>query len=234
MPVTASLSAALVVASCLLLCPLHSAAQTSADFPLAGGTLNNQRYSLLKQITPANVAGLGAAWMMHVADRSAASPMQATPVVVDGVMYLPTAGDVLTLDAATGALKWRFQSPNRAGTNRGVTVAEGKVFTSGGRNTLIALDCGTGKLLWTAAVGDRGTTEAPPYYYRGRVFTGVAGEESGIRGFFGAFDAETGKPVWGFWTTPGPGDGPRLPHMTYMLTYNDLVERDRIWKAFGF
>ena len=67
-------------------------------------------------------------------------------------MYLPVAAELIALDAATGAIKWRYQSPNGVATNRGATVAEGKVFTSGGSNTLIALDSATGKLLWTAAV----------------------------------------------------------------------------------
>ncbi len=202
-PVAASISAALA-ASVLFAFPC--AAQSSVNFPLAGGTLNNQRFSTLTQITPANVARLGAAWMMHVADGSAASPMQATPVVVDGVMYVPAAGSILALDATTGAVKWRYKAAGPAATLRGVTVAEGKVFTGGGKNTLIALNSGTGELLWTATVGERGLTMAPAYYYQGRVFMGVSGGESGVRGFFGAYDAETGKPVWGFWTTPGPGE----------------------------
>jgi len=203
LPAAASAS---VVFAAWLFSSVPCIAQTSADFPLAGGTLNNQRYSLLSQITPRNVSRLGGAWTMHVADGSATSPMQATPVVVDGVMYLPAAGNILALDAATGEVKWRYKAGNPAATNRGVTVAEGKVFTSGGGNTLIALDCRTGTLLWTAAVGDRGRTISPPYYYQGRVFMGISGGESGVRGFFGAYDAETGKPVWGFWTIPGPGD----------------------------
>jgi len=170
----------------------------------------NQRYSTLTGLTPANISKLGGAWTFHVADGLANANLEATPVVVDGVMYLPgSAGTILALDAATGELKWKYKpQPGgpRGGTNRGVAVGEGKVFSTGGGNTLIALDQKTGGLLWTAKVGDRGTTVAPALYYDGLVYMGTSGGEGGIRGFFGAFDAKDGKQVWGFWTIPGPGE----------------------------
>ena len=170
----------------------------------------NQRYSTLTGITPANIAKLGGAWTFHVADSVANANLEATPVVVDGLMYLPgSAGTILALDAATGELKWKYKpQPGgpRGGTNRGVALGEGKVFSTGGGNTLIALDQKTGELLWTTKVGDRGTTVAPALYYDGLVYMGTSGGEGGIRGFFGAFDAKDGKQVWGFWTIPGPGE----------------------------
>jgi quinohemoprotein ethanol dehydrogenase len=116
------------------------------------------------------------------------------------------------LNAATGAIKWKYQSQGRGGTNRGVVAAEGKVFSSGGGNTLLALDQQSGALLWTVNVGDRGSTVAPAFYYDGLVYMGVSGGEGGVRGFFGAYDAKTGKQVWGFWTVPGPGE---LGHDTW-------------------
>ena len=175
------------------------------DFPLVGGNLSNQRYSALTQITPANVKSLGGAWMVHVSEEGQGGSMEATPVVVNGVMFVPNgAGTILALNAATGALKWKYKSASGGRTNRGVVVAEGKVFSSGGRNTLVALDQETGALLWTAKVGDRGQTVAPALYYDGLVYMGVSGGEAGVRGFFGAYEAKTGKQVWGFWTVPGP------------------------------
>jgi PQQ-dependent dehydrogenase (methanol/ethanol family) len=171
---------------------------------------HNRRYSTLTGITPANIASLAGAWTFHVAGGAANANLEATPVVVDGVMYLPgSPGTILALDAATGELKWKYKpQPGgpRGGTNRGVAVGEGKVFSTGGGNTLIALDQKTGQLLWTAKVGDRGTTVAPALYYDGLVYMGTSGGEGGIRGFFGAFDAKDGKQVWGFWTIPGPGE----------------------------
>jgi PQQ-dependent dehydrogenase (methanol/ethanol family) len=175
------------------------------DFPLPGGNLGNQRYSALKQITPANVGRLGGAWTVHLLD-NAPSNMQATPVVVNGVMYVAagTGGMVVALDAATGAVKWKHQNEGR-GVNRGVVVAEGKVFTSGGGNTLVALDQKDGSPVWKTTVGD-GPTLAAPTYYDGLVYMGIAGGESGGPGFFGAFDAKTGQRVWGFSLVPGPGE----------------------------
>ena len=181
------------------------------DFPVVGGNLANQRYSSLTGITPANISRLGGAWMTSIAGGAAGSNLEGTPVVVNGVMYIPgAAGTILALDAATGDIRWKYQPQaqggGRGGTNRGVVAAEGKVFSTGGGNNLIALDQKTGAVLWTAKVGDRGTTVAPALYYDGLVYMGVSGGEGGVRGFIGAFDAKTGKQVWGFWTIPGPGD----------------------------
>ena len=182
-------------------------APSGKDFPIAGGNLGNQRYSSLTQIAPANLSRLGGAWMVHTTNQSGGGNMEATPVVVNGVMYMPTGtGGVMAIDAATGAIRWKYQSPNGGATNRGVAVGAGRVFSSGGGNTLIALDQETGELAWSAKVGDRGTTVAPAVYYDGLVYMGVSGGEAGARGHFGAFDAKTGKETWGFWSTPGPGE----------------------------
>jgi PQQ-dependent dehydrogenase (methanol/ethanol family) len=183
-------------------------AAAGRNFPLPGGDLGNQRYSTLTRITPANVGRLGGAWMTHVLDGTPGS-MQATPVVVDGVMYVSAGNTVLALDAATGTVKWKHQPTGNTGrgANRGVVAADGKVFSAGGGNTLVALDQKDGSTVWTTTVGgERGTTQAPPIYYDGLVYTGVSGGEAGVRGFFGAFDATTGKQAWGFWLIPGPGE----------------------------
>jgi PQQ-dependent dehydrogenase (methanol/ethanol family) len=211
---TLSKAGKFVIAGALLACVFLLAAArqenwmapTGKDFPTAGGNLANQRYSALTQITPANLSKLGGAWMVHVNGGSPVGSMEAAPIVVNGVMYVPNdAGSILAIDAATGAIKWKTQAPNGPGMNRGVAVGEGKVFTSGGGNTLVALDQETGDLDWSAKVGDRGTVVAPIVYYDGMVYTGTSGGEGGVRGYFGAFDAKTGKGKWGFWTTPAPG-----------------------------
>ena len=180
-------------------------APPSKDFPLAGGNYANQRYSTLTGIGPANLSKLGGAWMVHVTDNNTAGSMEAAPVVVDGVMYVSNNRGVVALNAATGAIQWKYAAPGGR-MNRGVVAAEGKVFSAGGGNTLIALDQKTGELLWTAKVGDRGSSVVPAYYYDGLVYMGVSGGEGGVRGFFGAYEAKTGKQVWGFWTIPGPGE----------------------------
>ena len=101
------------------------------DFPLVGGNWGNQRYSTLDRISRSNVRTLGGAWMLHLEDGKTAGNMQATPIVVGGVMFIASGpGNVFAIDARTGAVKWRYRSESttRVMTNRGVVVAEGKVF----------------------------------------------------------------------------------------------------------
>ena len=206
----------LVVASLIMLLAgttwLGSQAPPTAaagrNFPLPGGDFGNQRYSPLKQIAPSNIARLGGAWMVHVMDGTPGT-LQATPIVVDGVMYVATepGGGVMALDAATGAVKWKHRPLENAprSISRGVAVADGKVFAGAGGNTLMALDARDGSTLWTASVGEGGGLLAAPMVYGGRVYVGASGGEAGVRGSFSAFDATTGKEVWRFWLVPGPG-----------------------------
>lgn len=182
-------------------------APAGRDFPLVGGNLGNQRYSTLTQITPANLNRLGAAWLLHLEGGKAVGNMQGTPVVVEGVMYIGSgSGSVFAVDAATGVVKWKWESPFGGQTNRGVVVAEGKVFTGQSGARLVALDQRTGQLAWETRVAERGGTPGAVIYHAGMVFAGISGGESGIRGQFAAYDARTGKEVWKFYTIPGPGE----------------------------
>ncbi|MEP6916038.1 MAG: PQQ-binding-like beta-propeller repeat protein [Acidobacteriota bacterium] len=181
------------------------------DFPLVGGNWGNQRYSSLDRINTKNVASLGAAWTLHLEEGRTAGNMQATPVVVGGVMFISSGpGNVFAIDAKTGVVRWTYRSEATSGsmTSRGVVAAEGKVFSGQRDNSLVALDQQTGKLIWKTQMAEPGPafTAAPPVYYGGRVFIGVAGGEVGVRGQFGAYDAATGKEVWKFWTLPAPGE----------------------------
>src|SRR5580700_6589529 len=87
-------------------------ATPAKDFPLPGGNLSNQRYSALNAINPSNVAKLGGAWMIHVAGGESAGNMEATPVVVDGTMYLPTGDNIIAVNASTGAVLWKHAPGN--------------------------------------------------------------------------------------------------------------------------
>jgi PQQ-dependent dehydrogenase (methanol/ethanol family) len=185
-------------------------APASRDFPVVGGNLANQRYSTLTGIDRSNVSRLGGAWRIHLEDGKTAGNMQATPVVVDGVMFISSgAGNIFAIDAKTGAIRWKYQSQAAAGnaTHRGVVAAEGKVFAAQRDNSLIALDQRTGALLWRTPISTTGGfASAPAIYHDGLVFMGLAGGESAVRGQFSAFDARTGREVWTFWTVPGPGE----------------------------
>jgi PQQ-dependent dehydrogenase (methanol/ethanol family) len=188
------------------------------DFPLVGGNYANLRHSTLTKINTTNIARLGGAWMVRAEGGQIGSWMQSTPVIVDGVMYI-TTGHIQARDARTGTLLWQFPkgevtrgggwsgSPNNHFT-RGVVVARGKVFSAGFGTKLIALDQKTGELAWETLLleSDRSFANAAAVYYDGLVYMGVAGGEFGVRGQFGAYDADTGKEVWTFHTVPGPGE----------------------------
>src|SRR5262245_58153786 len=180
------------------------------DFPLVGGNWANQRYSALDQIDASNVKRLGGAWSIHLENGNGGN-QQATPVVVDGVMYVTTSfQNVFAIAATTGAIKWKYSPQLRGagGTNRGVAVAEGKVFFAQRDNLLVALDQETGASVWKTRLTDqpRAFASAVPVYHDGRVYVGIAGGEVGVRGQIGAYDAKTGREIWTFFTVPGPGE----------------------------
>ncbi len=211
-----SLAAGCAVAVSVALTAAQGAWQSPSgtNFQTIGGNLANQRYSSLTRITRANVATLGGAWTVHLEDGKSPGAMQATPIVVAGVMFIASGGgNIFAIEAATGAIKWKHET-SLAGTYRGVAVGEGKVFTGRRDNSLIALDQKTGALVWKTQLANPapGMTSAPAVYHDGLVYIGVGGGEVGVRGQFGAYDARTGKEVWKFWTLPGPGE---LGHDTW-------------------
>ncbi len=185
-------------------------AAPGADFPLTGGNYWHQRYSTLDQINASNVTELGAAWLVGLEGGRPGGQLEGTPVVVDGVMYVSTGTrSVLALDAATGAVKWRYRPESAApGGNKGVVVAEGKVFFGRRDGVLVALDQETGKVVWeTQLTAEQGAyVSAPAVYHEGLVYMGTSGGDSGARGQMGAYDANTGAEVWKFYTIPGADD----------------------------
>jgi alcohol dehydrogenase (cytochrome c) len=178
------------------------------------GAFHSQRHTALKEINPANVKNLELQWVFQ---QRSLEKFEATPLVVDGVMYTTQApSDVVALDAATGRIFWTF-ADNVAATsrtccgrvNRGVAILDDTVFvgTIGGR--LIALDAKTGKPVWKVDVAkpDAGhSLMHAPLVIKDKVIVGTAGGEFGIRGFIAAFDAKTGRDLWRFYTIPAPGE----------------------------
>ena len=183
-----------------------------------GRTYSEQRFSPLDQITTANVDDLGLAWY---ADMDTARGQEATPIVVDGVIYVSTAWSMVkAYDAATGAPLWDYdpEVPGAFGVkaccdvvNRGVAVWEGKVFVGTIDGRLIALDAATGEELWDVVTVDQSqpyTITGAPRVVKGKVLIGNGGAELGVRGYVSAYDAETGDMDWRFYTVPGnPADG---------------------------
>ena len=181
-----------------------------------GRTYSEQRFSPLDKITDANAGKLGLAWYY---DLDTSRGQEATPIVVDGVMYVSTAwSKVKALDARSGALLWAYD-PKVDGSwgakaccdvvNRGVAVWKGKVYVGTLDGRLIALDAKTGNVAWSQQTTDPSkpqTITGAPRVVKGKVIIGNSGSEFNVRGYISAYDADTGKLVWRFYTVPGqPG-----------------------------
>jgi alcohol dehydrogenase (cytochrome c)/quinohemoprotein ethanol dehydrogenase len=182
-----------------------------------GRTYDEQRFSPLKQINAQNVGHLQLAW--HYDLDAAHRVQESTPIVVDGVMYVTSAwSKVFALDAATGKQLWVFDPavPGASGIkgccdvpNRGVAVWNGKVYVGAFDGRLIAIDAATGKQAWSVSTvddADNYSITGAPRIVKGKVIIGNAGGEYKARGYVTAYDAESGKKVWRFYTVPGePG-----------------------------
>jgi PQQ-dependent dehydrogenase (methanol/ethanol family) len=193
---------------------MRAAIADSANWPSYGRDYTNQRYSPLTQITPANVKELSLAWKYKTGIPHA---FEASPVVVNGVMYVSTAlNHVVALDARTGQKKWEY-APKLGTTvhccgpvNRGVAVYGNRVYMGQLDGKLVALDAANGNKVWDVQVGEpmEGySINGPVIAIDGKVITGVSGAEYGIRGHVTAYDAATGKQVWRFYTIPSPEEG---------------------------
>jgi alcohol dehydrogenase (cytochrome c)/quinohemoprotein ethanol dehydrogenase len=178
-----------------------------------GRTYSEQRYSPLSQIDLRTVGRLGLTWYFDIDEYR---PVQATPLVVDGVMYVTAAwSQVYALDAATGKELWRYDPAVareveagdccRAG-NRGVAYWNGKVYVGALDGRLIALDVKTGRPVWQTVTVEPDwpyVINGAPRVVKGKVIIGNSGGDIGVRGYISAYDAETGKQIWRFYTVPG-------------------------------
>jgi len=189
------------------------------DWLTYGGALNNQRFSTLDQINTSNVSQLKGVWMSRLGSgRGSKYRFEADPLVINGIMYIPTGNDdIFALDAKTGHKLWEWDSDIPqvndliccGWDNRGVAVGDGRVYSGMLDGSFVALDQQTGKLLWRTQLEDYrdGYSLTGGYrYYDGLVFTGISGAENGIRGRVTALDAKDGHEVWRFYTIPGPGE----------------------------
>jgi PQQ-dependent dehydrogenase (methanol/ethanol family) len=191
---------------------LHPKAE---DWPSYNGSVDGNRYSGLDSINAQNIAGLRSAWVHPLPY----SPLETTPVVIDGVMYVTAPNQVFALDGRTGGEIWSYSRPRSSaegisgdaskGANRGVAVLGDRVFYITDNAHLICLHRLTGALLWDVDVpgrpGKYGGTSAP-LVVNDLVIVGVSGGDEGIRGFISAYKATSGEEAWRFWTVPAVGD----------------------------
>jgi quinohemoprotein ethanol dehydrogenase len=182
-----------------------------------GRTYDEQRFSPLTEINERNVNELGLAWY---ADLDTARGQEATPIVIDGKIYITTAwSKVKAYDAITGKLLWEYDPkvPGETGVkaccdvvNRGLAAWEDKLFLGTLDGRLVALDRESGKEVWSKVTVDQAqpyTITGAPRVIDGKVIIGNGGAEMGVRGYVSAYDADDGEQLWRFYTVPGkPGD----------------------------
>ena len=178
------------------------------------GDYTGRRYSSLSQVTPENVGRLQAQWVFHSRN---AGTLEATPLVVGGVMYVTGSNDAYAIDARTGLVLWHHARQITEGLvddasghiNRGLAILGTRLYMETDNAHLLCLDARSGNLLWDVAyaAGNKnyGATGAP-LIVKDKVLVGTSGGDDGVRGFVAAFNAVTGKEVWRFWTIPSPGD----------------------------
>ncbi|SPR96589.1 PQQ-dependent dehydrogenase, methanol/ethanol family [Cupriavidus taiwanensis] len=194
-------------------------ASTTRDWPSHGLDYAETRFSRLRQIDTANVRKLGLVWSYNL---ESTRGVEATPLVVDGVMYVTASWSVVhAVDARTGKRLWTFdpkvdRSLGYRGccdvVNRGVALYQGKVFVAAYDGRLIALDAASGRKLWEQdTIIDRRysyTITGAPRVFKGKVIIGNGGAEFGVRGYITAYDAATGAQQWRWFTVPGDPSRP--------------------------
>ncbi|MCW5980708.1 MAG: PQQ-dependent dehydrogenase, methanol/ethanol family [Bryobacteraceae bacterium] len=193
---------------------LLDAAGETGNWLMYGRDYGNQRFSSLAQINRDNVANLVPVWTFQT---GVPDGLQATPLVVDGVIYLSTSWNhVFAIDARTGAELWRYRRrlPEKltyccGPVNRGVAIWNGTLYLATLDAHLTALDARTGRVRWDVEMGkveDNLSATGPPLVVGDMVIVGIAGGDYPSRCFIDAYDAASGKRLWRFYTVPAPGE----------------------------
>lgn len=194
---------------------VRSAAEP-ANWLTYAGDVKSHRHSPLTQVTPANVRNLELQWVFQALSLE---KFEATPLVVDGVLYtVQPPNDVVAIDATTGRTFWTYAfkpSPQArlccGRVNRGLAILGDSLFMGTIDGRLLALDARSGRVLWNVQVaGARPEAgyniTVAPLVVKDKIIVGPAGADYGIRGFIAAFDPGTGKELWRFNTVAGPGE----------------------------
>jgi quinohemoprotein ethanol dehydrogenase len=206
-----------------------------------GRTYDEQHFSPLLKVNADNVKQLGLAWFYDL--DTAHRGQESTPLVIDGVMYVTSAwSKVFALNAKTGAPLWTYDPkvPGRAAVNaccdvvnRGVAAWKGRIYLGTLDGRLIALDASSGKPAWevsTVPEGGRYTITGAPRVLKDMVLIGNGGGEMGMRGYVTAYDAESGKQRWRFYTVPGD---PKQPFESAALEKAAKTWSGDWWKLGG-
>ncbi len=203
---------------------LLAAGEDSANWISHGRTYSEQRFSPLDKINAENVGELGLAWFD---DMDTARGQEATPLVIDGKIYITTAwSKVRAYDGKTGEMLWSYdpEVPGETGVkaccdtvNRGLAAWGDRLYFGTLDGRLIALDRESGKVAWEKVTVDQDqsyTVTGAPRIIDGKVIIGNGGAEFGVRGYVAAYDADDGDELWRFYTVPEGNEGDDAPaHM---------------------
>jgi alcohol dehydrogenase (cytochrome c) len=193
---------------------LLKSTEDTSSWLMYGGNYQSWRFSPLKDINRQNVKKLTPAWIFQT---GIPSQLEASPIIADGILYLTASyNHVYALDAVTGEPIWKYAHPLPEDmrvccgpTNRGVAIADDKVFMATLDARLVALHRKTGAVVWNLPIEDYTlgySSTVAPLVIRDKVIVGVAGGEYGIRGFIDAYDVKTGERKWRRHTTPAAGE----------------------------
>ena len=195
-----------------------AAASNHSDWLTHGRNYAEDRFSSLDVINSENIDRLGLAWS-H--DLGLQRGIEATPLVVDGILYISGPWSVVwAFDARTGAKLWEWdpkvdrsyaQKACCDVVNRGVALYEGKIFVGTLDGRLVALDAATGHPIWSRVTVDQSkayTITGAPRVVNGKVIIGNGGAEYGVRGYVSAYDVTYGKLLWRTYTVPGDPSEP--------------------------
>ena len=214
---SATLSATLLAATTVSVDPKAIGEAPVNDWTTFNGDYSGQRYSTLTQITPTNVSQLARQWIYKIAvdGTGARAPnpvIKCTPLLVSGVLYITIPDHVFAIDARTGAALWHYDWVDHGGHligQRGVGIWKNWLYFQTPDNWLVALDAATGKERWRKNYADARKqyfSTSAPLIVKNHVIVGVGGDAMDMPGFLDAFDPETGKLQWTWWSTPRAGD----------------------------
>ena len=179
-----------------------------SDWLTYAGDYQGQRHSALKQISTENVGSLVPKWVHHIPK---ASGLRTNPIVYDGVMYVTAPNEMRALDARSGRLIWNYKDTRakKEAVNRGAAIMGDRVFFVTADIHLVALDRRNGAVIWEKQYGnieDGLYASAAPLAVKDQVIVGVAGGDTGMRGYVTSFSASTGEELWRTYTIPSKGE----------------------------
>jgi alcohol dehydrogenase (cytochrome c) len=168
-------------------------------------------FSTLNQINAQNVKDLQLQWVWAMNEGT----NQAAPIVHNGILYINNPGNIVqAIDARSGNLIWenRIGKSATGGSQRGLAMYDDKIYITTGDAHIYALDARTGKDVWDTVIGDRKqsnySTSSGPIVINGKVVQGLGGcaKYQEEKCFISAYDAQTGKEVWRFYTIAKEGE----------------------------